>query len=450
MEISIPKYEQFPIIPMGLFCCYLLLSISFLPSYFILDYSFYLGIIMLPYLCFKESQSPSLRMLIPALLFIALMLLIPTRSTFFFSLLFSFLLLVESYRGKISLTFLLILTLLSPLFSSFSNALSFPLRLSLTELVAKSISLVGMKATAMGNLIILEGYEFYIDQACAGLHMLLISLLICLLILTFQLKKKQSTLSFLPWMLWLGMTFLLNLCSNYFRILLIVIFKIMPDHPLHHFVGIISLTIYVILPLIAVSSMFVKYFGKSQSFHQESLSVRLNTTSVPLTKVMTLIHVTFFGALLFSSFQIGKSNLRQHHNDNINLQGYQKSSLDNNILKFENAKALIYMKPSDFYAPEHNPMICWTGSGYEFQQIRKEIFRGTEVYTATLVKGKDRLYSSWWFDNGTIKTINQAQWRWQAAKTGSKFYLINVSTDKRSDLKKITEELLPSPLTGNP
>jgi exosortase N len=88
---------------------------------------------------------------------------------------------------------------------------------------------------------------------------------------------------------------------------------------------------------------------------------------------------------------------------------------------------LIYLKPTAFYAPGHDPRICWTGSGYEFTNINRSVIAGTLVYTATLRKGTDKIFAAWWFDNGTIKTSDQLSWRWAAAHGGSQFYLVNVN-----------------------
>lgn len=444
MEIAGLRKPLISLLPLIMFLCYTIMSLKLLSEYLVPDIGLYIGIAIIPYVCRIETGNLSLRFLIPALLFTLLAFFIPAKSTLFFTLVFTVLLLFESFLGKVSLNFFFVLALLSPLFKFFSDTLSFPLRLWLSNTVAETITMAGIAARSAGNIITIEGYDFYIDQACAGLNMLNISLLISLFILSYHQKKNSSTLSFFSLLTMLTLTFLFNIISNFFRIMMIVIFKIMPETIVHDLVGICSLIIYVILPLIMLSGPFVQRFGKIQPKEK-----RRNQKTKCCLKQPAL-HILFFGMVIFIFINSGKKNQSNQTSNNLSLKGYQKTNLENNVVKFENKKALIYLKPTPFYAPEHNPMICWTGSGYEFQLIKKEIVNGTEIYTGTLVKGKDKIYASWWFDNGKMKTINQFRWRWNAIKGNQAFYLVNVNTIKREDLKRITAALLPSPFAGNP
>jgi exosortase N len=130
-------------------------------------------------------------------------------------------------------------------------------------------------------------------------------------------------------------------------------------------------------------------------------------------------------------------------NEKINLAGYKKEICPLNVVKFENANALIYVKPvKSFYRAEHSPMICWTGSGYEFREIKKVNINGIEIYTGVLTKGNDRIYSSWWFDNGKYKTINQLEWRRKVICGESDFNLINVNTLDEKKLIIETQKIL--------
>ena len=121
---------------------------------------------------------------------------------------------------------------------------------------------------------------------------------------------------------------------------------------------------------------------------------------------------------------------------NIQISGFRKTRLETGILKLERKTALIYLKPAAFYIPGHDPKLCWAGSGYIFKNIKSETLAGYEVYTAILQKGKDKIHAAWWFDNGTLKTVNQMTWRWQAAKSGDNFYLVNVNALNRAELEK--------------
>ncbi|HEX3007730.1 MAG TPA: hypothetical protein VHO90_08965, partial [Bacteroidales bacterium] len=118
--------------------------------------------------------------------------------------------------------------------------------------------------------------------------------------------------------------------------------------------------------------------------------------------------------------------------------GYTKSLLSNDVVKLQKADILIYIKKIErFYGTEHNPMICWTGSGYEFKQINTRAVKGKEIYIGTLHKGSDIIYAAWWFDNGRYQTIDQLDWRWKAFK-GDEFFLVNINS---ASLQKLYEEI---------
>lgn len=453
-------------LPLLMCLCYAIIALRFLSGHLSMNMSLVVGMMLMPYLCSIEKDKRSLRFLIPALLMASLAFLVPARSVFFFFLLFSFLLFLENFIGKVSLLFFFVMVLISPLFKFFSDALSFPLRLWLSRTAADTITFAGIKARSAGNIINIDGFDFYIDQACAGLNMLNLSLLISLFIITFHQRKTCRSLSFLAIISVLVFTFLLNIFSNFFRILLVVIFKIMPGTTMHDLVGLFSLTVYVILPMVWLTGPFVNRFGKhipkneqSNKEGQDSFNKNLrNLFSSALVLRYPALQLIFFGIMVYLSLHPQKTPAASINDENIQLIGYQKTILENNVLKFENKEALIYMKPTAFYTPEHNPMVCWTGSGYEFQLINKEVIKGIEVYTGTLIKGKDKIYASWWFDNGPVKTIDQLNWRWQGAKGSKGFYLVNVNAATACGLKKITENLLtiskksnlPFSMAGNP
>ncbi|MEJ2882866.1 exosortase N [Pedobacter sp. GR22-6] len=399
------------------------------------------GIIVLGYAIRVEESKYSRRFFIPALIFTTLAILLPTRTTLYFMLLFSLSLLFENFIGKLSLIITFVMVILSPIFKFLGDTLGFPLRLWLSDIVAKTMTFAGMPVKSVGNLIIIGKFEFYIDQACAGLNMLHLSLLIALFTAANYEKKHQLSLRFIPICGLLLSTLLLNIMSNYFRILLIVIFKIMPGNFLHDFAGMICMVVYVMLPLALFAERFLNWLFKSPV---NDIETTVHTFSYKTTLLILLLLVVWFGPYLSPPHKQGRVAHRH-----IQLKGYTKQTVYGDVTKLQNNLALIYLKPTPFYAPEHNPMICWTGSGYEFNLIRKETILDIEIYTATLQKGQEKIYAAWWFDDGEMKTTNQWKWRWNSAVNSRPFYLVNVNTARSEDLRKIVETLLPSPFAGD-
>lgn len=426
-----------------LFASYILIAILLGKDYVQWNLTTVFGLLLIPLVYQLDTAKLSLRLIVPTLLFVILGMVIPTRSTLFFALLFTALLLLESSKGKVSSSVLYIIVLISPLFKTISDSLSFPLRLSLSDIVARTLTWGGSKVSSTGNIISIDGFEFYIDQACAGLSMLNISLLVAVFILSFKLKLLNRDLTHSGYFGFLLIAVLLNIASNYFRIMAVVLFKIMPGTALHDGIGIVSLIVYVLVPLMFFAPYYIKRFAKAQEKTNQQELVKNPGFLQPY------LHIGLFCALLYTTYSYTMAVPAAHTQSSLTMDGFKKSKVADEVLKFENATALIYMKPCKFYSPEHNPMICWTGSGYEFTFIKKEMYGGIEIYTGILIKGKDKLYTSWWFDDGKTKTIDQANWRWKGAM-GQKFFLINVASSKQSDLKRITNDLLPSPFAGNP
>jgi len=406
--------------------------------YFKWDANMVLGLALLPYICTVKRGGLSLRHLVPAIVFTTVAIYFPVKTNLFLALLFSALLFFENLKGKISLVLFLLLLLISPAFEYISNTFSFPLRIWLSEVAASLFASMGMEASAAGNIIRLKGFEFSVDQACAGLHMLATSFMICLFIIAHYQRQAAKQLH-LVWILFLLVfTFALNILCNLCRILLLVFFKIPAGTTMHDLTGIICLLIYVVLPLLFLSSFVLKRTEKPYIDPRFYKTIRL----APDELRFPLIHLVLAVALVVITINIKSiDDLEDKSVSNVSLPGYKKSVLESGVIKFENTGALVYVKPSPFYCPEHDPMICWQGSGYVFSTIKKEVIAGRQVYLGVLTKAKDKIYAAWWFDNGNMKSINEFEWRWAAAKGAKLFYLVNVNAATETALLKAVKNL---------
>lgn len=119
------------------------------------------------------------------------------------------------------------------------------------------------------------------------------------------------------------------------------------------------------------------------------------------------------------------------------IGGYKTERVMGDIIKLENDKSLVYIKPIEqFYEADHNPMICWKGSGYELEGIKEEWVAGMRVFTATLQKEHEKLYTAWWYDNGSLRTTSQLEWRWKMLQQARHFSLVNITCSTREELQK--------------
>jgi exosortase N len=417
---------------------YIIIAARLCITYFKWDANMLLGLTLVPYICKVKRGDFSLRYLAPAFLFTVMAVYFPVKTNLFLALLFSALLFFENLRGKISPVLFLLLLLISPAFEYISNTFSFPLRIWLSGVAASLLATIGMAASAAGNIIQLKNSEFSVDQACAGLHMLATSFMICLFMIAHYQRQTAKQLHLMWTLFLLVFTFALNILCNLCRILLLVFFKIPAGTLMHDLTGIICLLVYVVLPLLCLFSFILKRTEKPYIDPRFDKTIRLTPNELRYP----LIHIVLAIMLVVIAFNIkSMDDLNDKSVSNISLTGYKKVVLESGVIKFEKAGALVYVKPSPFYCPEHDPMICWQGSGYVFSTIKKEIIAGRQVYLGVLTKAKDKIYAAWWFDNGNIKSINEFEWRWAAAKGAKLFYLVNVNAATEAALLEAVKNL---------
>src|SRR5690606_34848317 len=99
------------------------------------------------------------------------------------------------------------------------------------------------------------------------------------------------------------------------------------------------------------------------------------------------------------------------------VEGYTATLSAKDILQYRSKSSLVYLKKiHGFYYSDHNPVICWMGSGYSISSIIERNINGARLFTGILNKGNETLYTAWWYDNGLIRTNSQFMWRWNSLK----------------------------------
>ena len=133
---------------------------------------------------------------------------------------------------------------------------------------------------------------------------------------------------------------------------------------------------------------------------------------------------------------------------NLNLISYLKdfncSLEEHGVLKYTNEKLLIYLKPAtSFYSADHSPLICWKGSGYNFDNEKIILIENQDVYYSVLSTEKgDKLYTIWWYDNVKSQTISQLKWRFDMMLGAEAYRLINVTCSTKEAAIKEAKKLL--------
>jgi len=349
------------------------------------------------------------------------------RMFYFFALVFYLLWLAEIFIGRVNSLTVFLLGFMSPFFSQVSAILGFPMRLQLSQLAGTVLKWIGLDIQIEGNMMLLNGAVFTVDEACMGLNMLAISMLMGVFILAHNssVYKKGMKLKYI--ILFFVICFVLNLVANLFRIIVLVLFEVLPGNPMHEIIGISCLIVYVLIPLYMLGRWMINRFGYLPK-------ERNNTLSVPVFGRMGF--ALFAAIILFVGVRVNK--IRNHPvvaHARVSLPGFITTEIGDGVTQMTNDVMLVYVKPiPEFFTGEHTPLLCWKGSGYVFKSIRKKWIYGQEIYFGQLVKANEKLYTAWWYSNGQVQTISQLDWRMRMLKGEAKFCLVNVTTNEETKL----------------
>ena len=356
---------------------------------------------------------------------------IPVKTLLFFSIVFAFFFLIESYFGRINALPLLVAGLMSPFFQYISALFSFPIRLELSQWAGKILSMFNPDVLVQGNIITYRQQEFSVDTTCMGLKMMVTSLLLSTILLAIYQRKTGKRAGWLVMSFFFTEVIALNIIANLIRIVCLIQFEIPPESVFHELTGILCLLLYVIAPAMMSCNWMIKKWGKPAPEKNDDIKEMRNGKRLGL-------HVLLMTAIIVSAFQVKNRDVKMDNNTASvpSVSGYTCQRVKADVVKLENNSSLIYLKAiPDYFNPDHNPMICWTGSGYNLERIQEEKIEGRELYTAVLRKEKEELYTAWWYSNGTTHTISQASLRWELLSGGKQFTLINVTAASRQTLE---------------
>ena len=402
-----------------------------------LQFSLVLGLIALPFVINVANKRGGLRYALLAALAGITLLFFRSSSLYYFATLFLVLFVIEIVWGRLNYLPLLLIMAISPAFSNIIYIWSFPIRVQLSQWAGQVLSCIHMNIQVEGNLLHLDGHLFSVDPACIGLKMVVTSLVVGLLILAYFERKQQSMLAFWEAALLLLGILLGAVLANFIRLLILIVFHILPEHPMHDVVGLLSIALYAILPFYFLLKF---YFQKKQS-NATALSGWIHTAISPLQTTTTIPKLAY-AILLFLLVVNGRQFLQKPVENSlalahIHIPGMEKTITPNGVLKLQNQEALLYIKPPvSFFQGSHDPRFCWQGSGYTFNKVQLETINDKLVYTALLTKGVDKFYTTWWYENATTHTPHEWNWRWESFKGAGNYYMVNVSCTDKNVLEK--------------
>lgn len=432
----------------GLFVLLLLVGVTggvfaFALSYFS-NLNVLIGLCLFPFTILVTRPKRNNLFYIAAMIFFATMAMTyGVRICYFFTLAFYFLWLVELFVGRLNVLILFLILFMSPFFIQVVTILGFPLRLMLSGYAGELLKLCGVNVQVEGNVMMMNGTMFSVDEPCMGLNMLVISLLMGVFILAYRCRASNTSLGLYSTTIFFAVAFILNLITNLIRIIVLVFFQIPSENPMHQFIGILCLVVYVIIPLHLISAWLVRKYGRPIT---DSVSTQLLGRGTIL--FITILPVT----ILFAGVTLEKTrhSTNTTHAD-IHFTKGKPERLKDGISKISTDDLLIYVKIiPEFFTGEHTPLMCWKGSGYEFLSIATNTVEGIMVYKGTLVKEGKVLHTAWWYSNGEIVTISQLDWRMRMLKGEPTFCLVNVTAeDEQTLMTSITSMLTSDEFTIN-
>lgn len=410
-------------------------GIAAFPLSYVSNTNVWIGLCLLPFACLITGETrKNYIYLFLSLTMGGLSLLYGLKLFYFFALAFYGLWLVELLIGRCHPLLLVLVVCMSPAFLQISGILGFPIRLQLSAWTGWLLQAVGVDIQVAGNVMVLEGATFSVDDACMGLNMLAISLLMGVFILGHRFRVEQKQLPFGYIVLFFTTVFVLNIIANLFRIVVLVMFRIGPQQDLHGGTGLACLLVYVVVPVYFLAVFLVRRLGQG---------LKPVPVAMPVSPGVELLQYLFAATMLITGVTLGQQlKAPAPSYATVTYQKLPTENLPIGVTRIATDEFLLYVKPiPEFFVAEHSPLFCWRGSGYTFSTMQEQVVAGRTIYRGELVKGNEVLHTVWWYSNGKVETISQFDWRMRMLRGENKFCLINITAQDEAALLRRVEEV---------
>ena len=310
-----------------------------------------------------------------------------TKSLHFLSLALFVCLIYYSFIRKFSFIAFICILLFSTIFNKFFEHLTTEIKQVLCYNVFLSLKYFITIDKIEGVNFYIKGAKISIDTACMGLSMFKTGLLTGALLLTLEEKKQQKYFGIFQILLFCFIIVLLNVISNYFRILLLVLMQCTKENVLHHAIGILCFIVYQVIPMLLI----IRYFKPKIL----ELQIANNKTNfLPIVISFCIVFMTTIEMKNEINFDI-------LDNQSLNYPIKNGKWINKEVFKIEIKDKLIYIK-----TPSHKPLICWTGDGYKIIETKEIMVNNEKVWFNIMEKNNDKFYSYWWYECGNKKYIS--------------------------------------------
>lgn len=387
-----------------------------------------LALLFIPFIIrVSQPQQTSNRYVFWALLAFVFYAWIGGNFFLFLALSFTIFWIIEHHWGKLNLLAPAAVLAVTPLIRYGIDTMGFPLRLQLTQAASGVLSLLGIANQVSGNAIQLGGEVFTVEAACMGLKMVITSVLLSFLFLSFHERKTKSEVTLLGLTLSSVTTLALVILCNLSRIVLLILTRSGVESTAHQLIGLACLLVWVVIPLYFFVPLLFQIPAASKNGTSPTTISRFFPPFVP--RFVMALAALLLGWLSFSKTEISNEQAVLAAMD-LEIPGYSRSVVFDNILQFKSNKAIVYVKPlQDAFEKAHHPLHCWIGSGYRVAEEQIMEVGDQQVCFARIKQGHRQLYTTWWYENDQERTISAMSWRVKHLKGAAPFRLVNVASE---------------------
>ncbi|MES2543712.1 MAG: exosortase N [Bacteroidota bacterium] len=332
-----------------------------------------------------------------------------TQSLHFLSLMLLVCMVYYQFTNKFSFIALFCILLFSTIFNKFFEHLTAEIK----QALCNNVYLVLKNFMSIDKI---EGVNFYIngskisiDTACMGLSMFKTGLLTGAVLLTLEEKKQKKYFSVFQIICFCFIIVFLNIISNYFRIITLIVLNCSEENILHYGVGLICFLLYQVAPML----FLIRYF-KPQ--------LKEISPTVFENKWKSIFIV--FTIVIATSFEM-KKEIKLDLLTNLNSKYDIKNGkwVGREVFKIQTPKTLIYIK-----TPSHKPLICWTGNGYKIIESKEILINNEFIWFNKMEKNNVQYQSLWWYECGNEKYTSYIEVMLMQLIHGKPIRLINETT----------------------
>lgn len=331
------------------------------------------------------------------------------KSLHFLSMTMLICLIYYSFTKKFSFIAFICILLFSTLFNKFFDHLTTEIKQNLCYAAFITLRNFIEIDKIEGVSIFINNAKITIDTACMGLDMFKTGLLIGAVLLTLEERKQKKQYTIFQIVFFCVIIIVLNILSNYFRIITLILLNCTEENVLHHSVGLFCFVLYQVLPMLLI----IRYF-----------KCKKEESDVPETTTNYGLIILGFAAVLITSFEVKKEkklDLLTGLNPKYEIQ--KGKWVTNDVFKIDTNDTLIYIKD-----PLHKPLICWTGDGYKITDSKEIIIKNQKVWYNLMEKNGTKYHSFWWYESGNKKYTSYIEVMWQKLLYNKPIRLINETT----------------------